>query len=119
MIATSDTLRYLDAESVLVSGQPVGDFDVRTSDHRVLGAVQGILVEPSSRRACYYVVDTGGLFRRQRYLVPADRLATLDTGGGTIYIDVTRADVVAGFDESRIPRFSDDDLVATLFSPAA
>lgn len=119
MTATSETLRYLDGESVLVSGRPAGGFGVRTADHRMLGYVQGILVEPTTRRTGYYVVDNRSLLRRRRYLVPADRYATLDPRAGTIFIDVSRGDVIAGFDESRVTRFSDDDLIATLFSPAA
>ena len=116
---TSESLRYLGADAVMVSAQPAEGMEVRTADRRMLGYVQGILVEPASRRARYYVVDNRSLLRRRRYLVPADRLATLDPRARTIFIDVSRSDVVLGFDESRVPRFSDDDLIATLFSPAA
>jgi hypothetical protein len=119
MPVTSDSLRYLGADAVLVSAQPAEGIEVRTADRRMLGYVQGILVEPASRRARYYVVDNRSLLRRRRYLVPADRLATLDSRARTIFIDVSKGDVIAGFDESRVTRFSDDDLIATLFSPAA
>ena len=112
-------LRYLEADAVQVSEQAAGRFAVRTADDRVLGFVEAVLIEPRSRRARYYVVATPGVFSSRRHLVPTDRLATVDTAAGIIYIDVNRSDLIEQFDISAIPRFSDEDLIETLFASAA
>ena len=111
------SLRYLDASCVQ---HPAGTFagvEVWRNDVRI-GEIGGVLLEPASRRVRYLVVRRLKLLRTTHYLVPTDGSATLHAEGGTIYIDVADP-VIERFDLSAVPRFSDDDLIETLFATSA
>jgi hypothetical protein len=112
------TLRYLDACCVEHPAGTLAGIVVWRDDVRI-GEIGGILLEPASRRVRYFVVERLKLLRTRRYLVPTDCAATLHAEDGTIYIDAADS-VIDRFDLSAVPRFSDDDLIQTLFArPAA
>jgi len=119
MAALWRTLRYLDADHVMASGHTLRGFEIRTRDDRSLGRLRAVLVEPLARTARFYVLNGSDLLSARPRLVPADRLATVELGTSRIYMEVGPADVIDSFDPSAIPRFSDEDLIDTIFAPAA
>ena len=111
-------LRYLDASCVTHPAGSLKGIEVCKRNDASIGEIVGVLVEPARRSVRYFVVERHSLLKRRRYLLPADCLATLHAGGGTIYIDVDNP-VTERFDESSVPPFSDDDLVETMFATTA
>ena len=84
-----------------------------------LGALDGVLVEPASRRLRYFVVERRTTLLPHRYLLPADTTAVLDTEDRKLRVHAS-ADDLKRFDAGSVRRFSDDDLIAAMFAqPAA
>jgi hypothetical protein len=107
----SSRLRYVDADEV---GSEVIDFDglkVRRPDGEKLGEVDGFIVDRDARRAYYVVVDSGGWFKSQQYLVPIGH-ARLDDDGDALVLDVTRESIsrYPEFDRDSFERFDDEEL---------
>lgn len=103
-------LRYLDADDV---DDSVVDFDglhVRDTADEKLGDLDGFLVEPSSGRLLYLVVDSGGWFTSRRLLVPAEH-ATVDRNARSLRVNTSRESLKGypEFDEDRFARLSDDE----------
>jgi hypothetical protein len=104
-------LRYLDAHDVDDSIVDFQSLDVRGVDGSSLGDLDGFLVDATSGRVLYTVVDSRGWFRSRRVLVPIGH-ATVDRQKGALCLDVTRDTLrnYPEFDESRFREFSDEDL---------
>jgi hypothetical protein len=118
MQGTTATLRYLDATNVL---SPVGELaDFRVSDTRglSLGKLTGFVVDPAARQLRYFVVEVGRWLSRQRYLIPLCP-ATLEPEHQTVRLDCdpSAKKEWREFDDRLFSRFSDDDLLDTLFGP--
>ena len=112
------SLRYLDASCVEHPAGTLAGVEV-WRNHVRIGEIGGVLLEPATRRVRYLVVERLKLLRTKQYLVPTDGQATLHAEDRTIYIDVADP-VIERSDLSAVPRFSDDDLIETLFArPAA
>ena len=103
-------LRYLDAKDLDNSVVNFNRLDVRGSDGTKLGDVDGFLVDGSSGRVLYTVVDSGGWFRSRRFLLPIGH-ATVDRNAGALNVDVSRDRLTSypEFDEGRFTSFSDED----------
>lgn len=107
-------LRFLDnsrLESPLV--EPL---DVCTQTGTRIGTFDGVIVDPVERRVRYLVVDRGRVFHK-RCLIPMPA-ARVDTAHHELRIDVDDAETNdwKQFDPVTFPRFSDDDLIAAMFS---
>jgi hypothetical protein len=113
-----EALRYLDAAQVAHPAGTLAGVEIRRQNDEFLGWIGGVLVEPGQRRVRYFVVNRGAFFTRRRYLVSADRLATLNARDGAIYIDGNE-EMLERFDPASVPRFSDDDLIETIFASSA
>jgi PRC-barrel domain protein len=115
----TDTLRYLDAGQV---EHPSGTFAghmLCSQDDEKLGAITGMLVEPSTRRVRYFVIERSSLLRQRRYLLPADSLPVLHADDRTLCV-LAKADDLERFDARQIERFSDEDAITAIFArPAA
>jgi uncharacterized protein YrrD len=109
-------LRYLDATHVEHPSGTLQGVLMCTADDEQLGSVQGVLVDPASRRLRYFVVERASALRRRRYLLAADTLATLDEK--TLRVDAHASDLER-FDPRTVPAFSDDDTIAAMFAPPA
>ena len=112
------TLRYLDAARVVHPMGTLAGVEVRTQKAERLGCIGGVLLEPARRKVRYFVVERLSFLRRLRYLVPADRGATLDAANGMIEIDLNHR-TLRRFDPASVPLFADDDLLDALFAPSA
>ncbi|MBA2301715.1 MAG: PRC-barrel domain-containing protein [Acidobacteria bacterium] len=103
-------LRYLDADDVDDSVVDFTGLDVRGVDGSSLGDLDGFLVDATSGRVLYTVVDSRGWFTSRRVLVPIGH-ATVDRQKGALCLDVARETLrnYPAFDESRFREFSDED----------
>lgn len=111
-------LRYLDAASVLHPDGTLAGIRVCTPADEPIGSVEGVLIEPAHRRVRYYVVVRSTLLRNRRYMVPADRVAILNSDGRTIRIEAGD-ELIERFEPSSVPTFSDEDLIDTIFATDA
>lgn len=118
--ATTDELRYLDAENVRYPQGTLAGLDVCTSDDEKLGVIGGVLIDPAHRRLRYYVVESTGWFRVRRYLLSADAPAIVQPDERVLRVDAPAADLDSReFDPATARRFSDEDLLASMFPPHA
>ncbi len=62
--------RYVDAGDLENTNVDFGDLDVRNPEGDKIGEVDGFIVDATSERPYYVVVDSGGWFRGGKYLVP-------------------------------------------------
>lgn len=94
-------LRYVGADDVDRSDLDFNHLDALGNDGSRLGDVGGFLVDPSSGRLVYTVVDTRGWFTSRRFLVPADP-ARVDIAARALHLDVSRSTL------HHYPRYHDD-----------
>ena len=112
-------LRYLEANSVRCSAGSLSDFRVRTEDSESLGSVEGVLISPTTRRCEYFVIESPGLFKHRRFLLPVETGASLEEPK-TLKINARKDELdLETFAPSSVPQFSDDDLLTTMFSKDA
>lgn len=104
-------LRYLDADDVDDGVVDFDGLDVRGADGAKLGDVDGFVVDATSGRVLYTVVDSGGWFTSRRILVPIGH-ATVDREAGELRVDVTRETLrnYPEFREDQFREFSDEEL---------
>ena len=116
--AGNDSLRYLDANAVQCPAGKLEGLRLIGLDDKSLGSIDGVLIDPVRRKLRYYVVAATRLFNRRRYLVPADDLTVKIGDDGALRVETSSENIDRlRFDARSIPRFSDDDLMAALFSP--
>ena len=113
-----EALRYLDAALVVYGTSTLDGVEICTENDECLGSIGGVLLDPAQRRLRYYVVERASMLRKRRYLVPANRHATLSAETGRIYVEADD-DVIERFDSRSVTRFSDSDLIDTIFAPTA
>lgn len=114
----AEALRYLDAVHVMYPNGTLAGVQICTGNDEPLGAIGGVLLEPLQRRVRYFVIERSAMLKKRRYLVPADRDAILDTDNRTIQID-SDDELIERFDPESVRRFSDEDLVDTIFSSSS
>jgi len=113
-------LRYLEANSVRCSSGHLSDFLVCTQDSQPLGTVAGVLISPSTRRCEYFVIESRGLLKHRRFLVPVEAGASLQDEFNTLQIAARKDELdLETFTPSSVPQFSDEDLITTMFSQDA
>jgi hypothetical protein len=113
-------LRYLEANSVRCSAGSLSDFRVCTEDSQPLGNVAGVLISPTTRRFQYFVVESSGLLKHRRFLVPVDAGASLQEEFNTLRIAARKDELdLETFTPSSVPAFSDEDLITTMFAQDA
>jgi hypothetical protein len=106
-------LRYLDAQDVDDSYVDFDGLDVRGRDNEKLGDTDGFIVNADSGRVFYVVVDSGGWFTSQRFLIPVGH-ATVDRDQGALRVDLSKDSLkrYPEFDRARFEEFSNEDLRA-------
>ena len=111
-------LRYLDAGHVEHPTGTLEGLSVCTEQNEPIGCLEGVLIEPSTRRVRYFVVDTLRAARNEheRCVFPADHPVVLDLGGRTL-----RIDAATDMEPLRDPLqpFSDEDVMTALFRSSA
>jgi hypothetical protein len=105
-------LRYLDAHDVDAA---VADFDgmeVRGIDNEKLGDIEGFIVDSTENRIYYAVIDAGGWFTSDRFLLPIGHLR-LAADRKSVTVDVPKAALrqYPKYDADKFRDFSDQDLL--------
>ena len=118
LTGTSD-LRYLEATQVEHPLGTLAGLSMCTQEDEKLGSLEGVLVEPASRRLRYFVVKRPEMLRRRRYLLAADTPASIEAGDRKLRVMAREADLER-FDSRSVQDFSDDDVITAMFAhPAA
>jgi len=110
-------LRYIDGSKVTTPAGLLDQFDVLDNDESNVGRVEGIVVDPAERQVRYFVVKSHRALRARHYLMPLAP-ATIDAEHKALHVDVEPDDLDELVDgpAKAFPPFSDDDLIAALFS---
>lgn len=112
-------LRYLDATSVRCPAGYLSDFRVCTQDAESLGNIGGVLISPVTRRCEYFVIESRGFLNHKQFLVPVDAGAIVQEPA-TLKINARKDELeLEMFTPSSVQKFSDDDLITTIFSQNA
>jgi hypothetical protein len=114
------SLRYLDADAVECPAGKLDGLRLVARDEP-LGSIDGVLIDPSTRKLRYYVVGRARLFKKQRYLVSADMPAVVLPDQKALHVELSVDEIERQqFDSDSVEDFSDDDLLKAMFSkPAA
>lgn len=104
-------LRYLDAGHVEHPSGTLEGLSVCTEHNQQLGCLDGVLIEPSTRRVRFFVVDTAEP-SHERCTLPADAEVVLDLRKRTLRVG-------GAVDMQPLPDpvqpFSDEDVMTALF----
>jgi len=119
-------LRYLDAGHVEHPTGTLEGLSVCTEHNEQIGCLDGVLIEPSTRRVRYFVVDTASRAAEshdsndshERCVLPVDSPVVLDMRERTLRV---RGSVDMEPLTDPVQPFSDEDVMTALFrsSPAA
>ena len=108
-------LRYLAAGHVEHPTGTLEGLSVCTEENKPLGCLDGVLIEPSTRRVRYFVVDTEKP-SQERCMLAADAPVVLDIRGRTLRVG-------GGVDmeplQDPLQPFSDEDVMTALFCNTA
>jgi hypothetical protein len=104
-------LRYVDADKITVPDLALDGMKVRNDAMEKLGTVDGFIVDNTSMRPYYVVVDSGGWFKSKDFLVPIGH-ARLDDDRDALVVDVakSRIEKFPGFDRDTFDRLGENDI---------
>jgi hypothetical protein len=104
-------LRYVDADDLDDSTLDFDGLKVESTTGDKLGQVDGFIIDVSSARPYYVVVDAGGWFTSKYFLLPVGHV-TLDSAGPRLVADVgkDRVQRYPGFDRGEFEKLTDDEL---------
>jgi hypothetical protein len=104
-------LRYVDAGKITAPGLALDGMKVRNDAMETLGNVDGFIVDNSSKRPYYVVVDSGGWFKSKDFLVPIGH-ARIDDDNDALIVNLpkSRIERFPGFDLSQFERLTEDDI---------
>jgi hypothetical protein len=109
-------LCYLDAADVRGAFPAWNNVELRNDEDGAIGRLDGIVIDPAARHVQYFVVSAGGAFRRHQYLVPFHP-TRLDVERQALCVDMHKTELkrCEKFDPDSFHRYSEDDLLASLF----
>ena len=115
------SLRYLDASRVDSPLGHLGSLDVRGAHDQQLGRITGVLIDPSQRRLCFFVVSNTSTSAGRKHLLPTDSPTCMDPERHLLLLDTDDEDLARypEFTPSSTPDMSDDDLLAAMFARPA
>ncbi len=104
-------LRYVEGSQLDNDTIDFDGLNVESPTGEHLGDVDGFIVDSSTARPYYLVVDSGGWFKSKHYLLPVGHVS-FDADREVMVADLTREriDKFPGFDRSEFERLSDRDL---------
>ena len=115
-----ESLRYLDANAVECPAGKLEGLSLFSQDDEALGVIDGVIIDPVTRRLRYYVVQASRVFNRRRYMVAADSPAVVLPNDRAVRVEAPSDSIIRSrFDSRSVPRFSDEDLLSALFSRTA
>jgi hypothetical protein len=118
MDANAADLRYIKADhlSTTTAGELQGTSVMGQAD-TTLGILAGALVDPVHRTVCYLVIESRNWLTKHSYLLPLG-LTRLDQSRQALLVDASAADLQE-VQMDRFAPFSEEDLIAAMFSPRA
>jgi len=117
MDCLTSNLRYITADHLSIAAGQLDATSVVGPANSTLGTLAGALVDPAHRSVRFLVIESRGILRRHRHLLPFGH-ARFDGAQHALFVDASAADL----EEVRIDRFApftDDDLIIAMFSPQA
>ena len=104
-------LRYVDADDLDDSTLDFDGLNVESTNGEKLGDVDGFIIDVSSSRPYYVVVDGGGWFKSKFFLLPVGHVS-LDSTNRKLVADVgkDRVERYPGFDRGEFEKLSDAEL---------
>ncbi len=104
-------LRYVDADDLDDSTIDFDGMNVEGTTGEKLGDVDGFIIDVSSARPYYVVVDGGGWFKSKFFLLPVGHVG-LDGTNRKLVADVgkDRVERYPGFDRGEFEKLTDDEL---------
>jgi hypothetical protein len=114
---THSRLRYLEAARLQTPAGELDHVELLGTNEQALGNLDGVLIDPVERRLRFYVVARPGLYRSRRYLLPSDCAAQMDHDGRSLRIDLDATGLARceEFETSSVLRYSDEDLIGSIF----
>jgi hypothetical protein len=105
-------LRYVDADDLDDSTLDFDGLNVESTTGDTLGDVDGFIIDVSSARPYYVVVDAGGWFTSKYFLLPVGHVS-LDSAGRKLVADLGKDRVkrYPGFDRGEFEKLTDDELM--------
>ena len=113
----STPLRFVEADQLDTPAGILNDAVVISPTDRVLGKLDGAVINPAQRQVCYYVVRSSGWLKTQRYLVPAIP-AQLESERRALRVDIEPEDLTSlpETDPETFPPLSDTDVIDAMFA---
>lgn len=104
-------LRYVAADKVQAPELFFDGMKVRNDAMETLGTVDGFIVDNSSMRPYYVVVDSGGWFKSKNFLVPIGH-AKIDDDRDAIVVDLAKSRIerFPGFDRNEFERLDEAEI---------
>ena len=119
-LSGASELSYLDASKVSSPAGALSELDVLSAEGRRLGTIEGVVIDAAARHVRYLAVRLSSWFGRRRYLVQANHLGQIESERKALRLRTDlRNNAVHDLDTETLRRFSDDDLLAAMFSPRA
>jgi hypothetical protein len=115
---SSSPLRYVDAGQLDTTAGRLNDVVLLSPTDARLGKLDGVVIDPTARRVCFYVVKTRSRLTTHRYLLPVTT-ACLGAERRTLHVDVEPDDLhrLPQADSQNFQRFSDFDAADAMFAP--
>ena len=118
--ADTAELSYLEASKVNSPAGVLSELDVLGTDGQRVGTIEGVVIDATARRVLYVSVRSSGWFGRGRYLLQADQLGQIESDRKALRLRVDLQDeAVQGLDAAALRQFSDEDVLAAMFSTRA
>jgi len=104
-------LRYVDADDIADATLELDGMKVRNEAGEKLGEVDGLIVDATSGRTYYVVVDAGGWFKSKNLLMPIGQLH-LDADRDALVVNLTKERInnFPGFDKDQFETLSDAEI---------
>lgn len=92
-------LKYVKVDHISDRTLDLSDMKVQSSEREKVGTVDGLIIDDTSTRPYYLVVDAGGWFKSKHFLVPVG-LLTLASDRDSLIVPLTKAQIdrFPGFD---------------------
>lgn len=109
-------LRYIAAEHVETPAGPLDGTVLVGKTDETVGTLDGLVIDPVERHVRYFVVRSRTWLKTHRRLLPLVQ-ARLDAEHKTLHVDIGAGDVeqLREMSSDTFDRYSDDDLIASLF----
>jgi hypothetical protein len=120
MDTTQSHLRFVDAHQLDTSAGRLDNVVVIAPSQTPLGKLAGVVVDPMNRQLRYYVIRVRRWLSTRHYLMPlrSARL-TADAHGMQVDFDAEELKTFEQVDPHKVPAFSEEDLLTTMFRPHA